>query len=730
MINKAVEIFQVKENELREFNVEDSFNSPNKLHGFLCTRADHKYGSLVIFKVNDEECEQVIYGTPKLHYPFDKNGTYNWPNVRDIRIWDKLDGTNVLAYSYYYQNKKFITYKTRLTPIIQDSQFNPFRQMWLECLQENPWILRLILTNEDYNLSFELFGFRNQITIKYDVPLDVNFLFAVRRRDGAVKPPIVGMDLAIVTGTKKPEGEAVLSTSRLTEEYNKLRETMSEKNRNGLFQEGMVLYAHIGQPSWVMFKCLDYRTSVLTRNGWVKLGVIVQNKLRIEVATLLNDGSLGWRFVSGWHKSKLGNRKMCRVRLKNSVRTSLGYREVNTTTDHKWITPQGEIPAGELNNQVVYTGELTPNKKQMEVIIGTLLGDASISKGERRLRFSHTDILYSRFKAQLLEEFVQSQFESDMQKYRESLANNSWQVSTESCIWCSQLREKWYPNGKKVIPRGIKLTDLMLAIWYMDDGSLSNGRTATLATMGFTRNEIEFLVEKLSDYGINGCSITTQNVIIFNAEGTRKLMKKIGSYIIPCMRRKVTKDAPKYNPKAYDIDCGIPGLDLAIVTESTLPKNKKTVYCIDVEETRNFVTTAGIVRNCKPEEIEKIHWAASGSIPTIALKNTALNTFENSPDPTVANFETLLLEEYSHEMINKSAEKIKKAWNWAKDRMILTKEVNEVWIKAKEAGFDIMKDKNATMRFLSTFFPKEKMSKVGTIVLTQAGLLEKKKAHK
>lgn len=385
-ILRAMDIFGVKENELKKFGVEDTFNPPNRLYGFMCTRADHRYGSLVLFQVNGQECEQIIYGTPKLHYPFDKNGTYIWPDVREARGWDKLDGTNVLAYTYWYGAKKYITYKTRLTPVIQDSQFNPFRQMWLECLDNNSWIERLILANENYNLSFELFGFRNQITIKYDASLDVKFLFGVRREDSAVKPPDT---LILVAGTKLPTafGQMIVTAMdtkmALTVQYNRFRENMSELNKDGLFQEGMVIYAHVGEPSWVMFKC-------------------------------------------------------------------------------------------------------------------------------------------------------------------------------------------------------------------------------------------------------------------------------------------------------------------------------------------------------KPEEIEKIHWAASGSIPTIALKNTALNAFEDNDTPTVANFETLLLEEYSHEMINKSSEKIKKAWSWAMDRMVLTRSVNFIWAKAKEEGFDIMKDKNSTMRFMSFYFPKAQMSKVGTIILTQAGLITKR----
>ena len=88
-ILRAMDIFGVKENELKKFGVEDTFNPPNRLYGFMCTRADHRYGSLVLFQVNGQECEQIIYGTPKLHYPFDKNGTYIWPDVREARGWDR-----------------------------------------------------------------------------------------------------------------------------------------------------------------------------------------------------------------------------------------------------------------------------------------------------------------------------------------------------------------------------------------------------------------------------------------------------------------------------------------------------------------------------------------------------------------------------------------------------------------------------------------------------------------
>jgi hypothetical protein len=45
-----------------------------------------------------------------------------------------------------------------------------------------------------------------------------------------------------------------------------------------------------------------------------------------------------------------------------------------------------------------------------------------------------------------------------------------------------------------------------------------------------------------------------------------------------------------------------------------------------------------------------------------------------------------------------------------------------VWILAKQNGLDITKDKRDTMRFVSIYFPKSIMGKVGGTILKLAGL--------
>lgn len=252
IIDRAAELLNVSVDSLKYFEMWDGFNPGNQISGYLCYRPDHRYGALVIFKVNEENCEQIIYGTPKMHYPFDKNGKFNWPDVTEMQIWEKIDGTNILAYHYTYKNLDFVTYKTRLTPIVKDMQFGKFESMWNELLEMNLWIKKTISENSDYNLSFELYGDRNPITIKYTVPLATALLFGVRRSDGAIKPPteLKGFRESPMQFNYNP-------TTAWTEMYRDLRNFLTNANEidGELRYEGIVFYAHVGEASWRQFKC-------------------------------------------------------------------------------------------------------------------------------------------------------------------------------------------------------------------------------------------------------------------------------------------------------------------------------------------------------------------------------------------------------------------------------------------------------------------------------------------
>jgi 16S rRNA G966 N2-methylase RsmD len=66
-------------------------------------------------------------------------------------------------------------------------------------------------------------------------------------------------------------------------------------------------------------------------------------------------------------------------------------------------------------------------------------------------------------------------------------------------------RIRWYKNKVKRIPKDIKITPLMLKLWYYGDGSIvtkrgkSNTCVVRLSTDGFLNEDIDFLVEQLEE---------------------------------------------------------------------------------------------------------------------------------------------------------------------------------------------------------------------------------------
>lgn len=254
MLEKVIEDLQVKENELEEFDVEDSFND-NKLRGFICSRSDHRYGTLVITHINNKEAYQIIYATPKLHYPMDKLGNFHFPKAQDVEIYEKLDGTNVTAYRYVLDGKIFQTYKSRLTPVLRGSKYGDFLSMWKELTEKYPQINNICEAN-DCNISFEMYGSRNPHLILYDVPLETSLLFGISK-EGRILSPSKLDNLNLPTAKLFSR---VTSEKELKEEYNRFRqeiESNNTKTEDDLIRglEGVVWYLNSIDGKTIQFKC-------------------------------------------------------------------------------------------------------------------------------------------------------------------------------------------------------------------------------------------------------------------------------------------------------------------------------------------------------------------------------------------------------------------------------------------------------------------------------------------
>ncbi|MFM8983331.1 MAG: hypothetical protein ACKOLA_10575 [Spartobacteria bacterium] len=188
-INEAAALLGVDAKFLQPFEAADPFHGDLPLEGFLCQRPDHRYGALALLRVGGHRAPQVVYATPKLHYPFGKDGRFHFPPISTAHIHEKLDGTNVLAYHYTdAEGHRRLTYKLRLSPVLRNSKWGPFLDYWRELIARHPDLPGLAQAN-GCHISFEMYGARNTHLIAYEEPLAAAVLFGIDPKTAAPVPP-------------------------------------------------------------------------------------------------------------------------------------------------------------------------------------------------------------------------------------------------------------------------------------------------------------------------------------------------------------------------------------------------------------------------------------------------------------------------------------------------------------------------------------------------------------
>jgi len=221
--------FELKGNA-NEFEEIDPYNPQNRVRGYINRSGNSKYGALWITHVNDRECPQMIWGTPKMHYPqnFFKDTFFKPPVNSQVEVYEKYDGTNILAYLYYdADGKGYMSFKTRLRPFLGVSKFGDFKRLWDEILDTNRirGDIERIMYYEKLNLSFELFGSRNKILIEYSTPLDYKLLFGVDG-SGKIIPP---SEIETVSFPKAMMFESFPGDDVFEKEYERVRTDLNKK---------------------------------------------------------------------------------------------------------------------------------------------------------------------------------------------------------------------------------------------------------------------------------------------------------------------------------------------------------------------------------------------------------------------------------------------------------------------------------------------------------------------
>lgn len=274
--DEVATLLGVEQDVLNGFSTSDPFNPPNTFSGFICRQSDYRYGTMVLTEVNGKTLSvpQVVYGSPKLDYPFsttpDGRRLYRWPVCNRVKVYEKWDGTNVLCFSYAdVDGNRYVSYKTRLSPILRhDSKFGDFYGMWKEVLSRYPFLGRpeQVLSGR-YAYSYEMFGYRNQILVYYPVALEARMIFKVEQVSATILPPeedeegdefrqLYNPVMANVGGSGLSEFAV---RGGLSELYEAMREQAHSKvvvdSEGGISgTEGVVVYV-LTAGLWKLYKC-------------------------------------------------------------------------------------------------------------------------------------------------------------------------------------------------------------------------------------------------------------------------------------------------------------------------------------------------------------------------------------------------------------------------------------------------------------------------------------------
>jgi hypothetical protein len=264
-LKKMSDILSFVENlfgkDYNEFSEIDPFNPQNKVEGFISRKSNQFYGALIITKINDDVVEpQLIMATPKIDYPFgvNQNGKrdYNFPIADNVEIYEKLDGSNCLAYIYKdSKSNQYLSFKLRLRPFLANSRFGNFLDMWKELVNENYDEIQDLVNINQCNLSFEIYGNRNTHLVIYPNTLDYALLFGVNN-EGKIFSPIQleSGNLPIVRLHNR-----ITKSTDYSIEYEALQKSIDSKlvkvDEYYKGMEGTVWYLHTLDGKCLQFKC-------------------------------------------------------------------------------------------------------------------------------------------------------------------------------------------------------------------------------------------------------------------------------------------------------------------------------------------------------------------------------------------------------------------------------------------------------------------------------------------
>lgn len=351
--------------------------------------------------------------------------------------------------------------------------------------------------------------------------------------------------------------------------------------------------------------CLHYDTMIPFVDGTsMKIGEIIKNQISKEVWSY-NEKThkfepkpiTGWvvkEETEDWYQFKT-----------MGPETTNGFNGFTCTGTHHCLTNKGWKKAKDitLKDKLITKQRRVINGTLKDFLWGTLIADASLyslhGKHTTRLTFSNnSQPEYLRWKVEKISKAFPMKAKSP-NKYI-TLRGYTELEEIEKLIHVNK-RGRGQRDPLKLW-RNQKLSDLSLAIWYMDDGHKYNNTTVGISISPNRTNLVklsEYLTEQGLDNYYPGSSNSIASGIKFTPSGSRELMRRIARYIIPSMRYKlISGEWGEYQDfelsfKEYYIPKEV---DILSISSEYNPNNrrfrkpyKRRKYDITIPDNHNFL---------------------------------------------------------------------------------------------------------------------------------------------
>jgi superfamily II DNA or RNA helicase len=367
----------------------------------------------------------------------------------------------------------------------------------------------------------------------------------------------------------------------------------------------------------IVDECLDYNTYIKTKEGRMKIGTIVNNKIPVEVESWNSENKcFEYKKVYNWFKNKHSDDF---IKINTTPKGSISCTGNHTIYTYNFSTNTIEgktaenIKVGDNLVCSISEGKTVSilNKKVLPILVGLVLGDGSLEKNRKnnvtRVNITNGEkqLDYLKYKLSIIEGFFCAEPYSSISGYADTKVYSSSSLSFYDSF---SLVDSMY--GNNVIGNKDKITKeiaelLTVESWsliYQDDGSISS-KSICFSFCEVPVKGLNYLADSLKKlFNISAVNIYSCkkgfNYIRLSVDNSKLFLKGIRHLIHPVMRYK----DPYYNGEEF-----IPLFIQNIIEPFSIKKvssidTKKPIrgfrYNISVEDNHNYSTSTALVGNC------------------------------------------------------------------------------------------------------------------------------------